>query len=166
MPGPKAKHPSVRARRNTTTTKAKLKVPEKPVIPPLPEVDGVEWHPLAKAWWTEAWSSPMRAEWADVDVYALYRAALLTHTLWTPDADGAFVDVKEMKAISAELRLIEAQFGLTAMSRRSLQWELPKDDDEGDGKKSPAKKAAPRKRAAKKADPRAAFQVVNGGKAS
>lgn len=164
MPGPPPKDRSVVARRNKTTTKAKLKTPDKPVIPPLPEVEGVKWHPLAKQWWDEAWSSPMRAEWADVDVFALYRAAMLTHRLWSVDADGNFIDTKDMKAISAELRLIEAQFGLSAMSRRSLQWELPKDDDE-DGKPA-AKKAAPRKRATKKADPRAAFRVVDGGKAS
>lgn len=162
MPGPPAKDPSVRARRNTTSTKAKLKAPVRPTVPPLPE--GIEWHPIAKAWWVEAWSSPMRNEWADVDVFALYRGALLNHRIWSIDADGCMLGPKDLKSLSAELRLIEAQFGLSAMSRRSLQWELPSDDD-ADGGKKPAKRA-PAKRAAKKADPRANFRVVTGGVAS
>jgi hypothetical protein len=162
-PGPNAKHPSVRARRNTTSTKAKLRAQPKPAVPPLPE--DTEWHSRVKDWWQRVWSSPMRGEWADADLDGLYRGALLMQRLWSPDKDGNYVDTKDMKALSAELRLLEAQFGLTPMSRRSLQWELPGEDDEQPA--GAAKKAAPRKRAAKKAaDPRAAFQVVKGGKAS
>jgi hypothetical protein len=161
-PGPSPKDRSVVARRNKTTTRAKLKAQAKPVIPPLP--DNIEWHELARAWWVEAWSSPMRSEWADVDVFALYRGALLNHRIWSVDADGCMLGPKDLKSLSAELRLIEAQFGLSAMSRRSLQWELPGDDD---GETGTAKKRAPAKRAAKKAtDPRAGFRVVRGGGAA
>lgn len=155
MPGPTAKDPSTRARRNTTTTKAKLKAPVRPKVPALPT--GTEWHSRVKDWWKRIWSSPMRSEWADADTDALYRAALMMQKLWSPDSDGNYVEVKDMKALASEIRMIEAQFGLTPMARRTLQWELPDQDEK------PAKKAAPRKRAKKVAapvDPRARFRVV------
>lgn len=160
--GPDPKDASVRARRNTTSTKAKLKVPVRPKVPPLPA--GTEWHARVTDWWQRVWSSPMRGEWADADLDGLYRGALLMQKLWSPDAEGNYVSVKDMKAIASELRLLEAQFGLTPMARRTLQWELPGEDD---GAAKAATKRAPAKRAAKKAaDPRAAFKVVDGGKAS
>lgn len=163
-PGPDPKHASVRARRNTTTTKAKLKVPANSVIPALP--DDFTWHSRVEDWWQRVWSSPMRGEWADADLDGLYRGALLMQRLWAPDADGNMCGVKDMKALASELRLLEAQFGLTPMARRSLQWELPADED-GQQTTTPARKRAPAKRAAKKAaDPRAAFRVVRGGAAS
>jgi hypothetical protein len=158
MPGPPAKHPSTRARRNTTTTKAKLKAPASAKVPPLPT--GTKWCARVTAWWKRIWSSPMRGEWADADTDALYRGALLMQKLWSPGEGG--LEVKDMKALAAEIRMIEAQFGLTPMARRTLQWELPDDEDKPE---AAAKKASPRKRAAKKApapaDPRHRFRVVS-----
>lgn len=155
MPGPSAVDPSVRARRNKSTTKATLKKQSNPKIPPLPA--GIEWRDAVRDWWKRAWSSPMRSEWDDSDVDLLYVAAKLWQEFWDPE-----IKPRDAKQLAGEIRLIEMQLGKTPMARRSLQWQLPGDDVPAPTpRKAPAKKAAP-----KAADPRAAFRVVRGGAAS
>lgn len=149
--------PSVRARRNKTTTHATLKKPVNPKIPPLPK--GPRWYPQVKDWWKRAWSSPMGGEWDASDVDLLYIGAKLMQAFWDPETTP-----RDAKQLAGEIRLIEMQLGKTPMARRSLQWKLPRDDEveSTEGTKKPA-----RKRAAKKVvDPRAKFQVVRGGAAS
>lgn len=152
MPAAK-KDPSVRRRTNATTTRATLTKPVRPKVPPLPKLpDDVKWHPQVVEWWKATWTSEMREQWAAADLHLLYLAAKLQQTFWNPATE-----VKDMKAIAGELRLIFAHFGLSPMARKSLEWELPKDE--------PKTTPAPRKRAAKKvappADPRARFRVVS-----
>ncbi len=156
-----SKDPSIRVRRNATTTRAKLKKPPANAkIPPLPT--GTKWRSQVRDWWKRAWSSPMRSEWDESDVDLLYIAARLVHAFWDPDTTP-----RDAKQLAGEIRLIEMQLGKTPMARRSLQWELPKEDEQPATTPAPAKKAAPRKAAAKKVvDPRAAFRVVKGGVAS
>ena len=158
MPGPTAKDPSARARRNKTATRAVLKKPVNPTIPPLPA--GTRWRASVQDWWRRAWASPMRSEWDDSDVDLLYIAARLLQAFWDPKTNP-----REAKQLAGEIRLIEMQLGKTPMARRTLQWQLPGPDD-GSEKTEPAK-AAPRKATEKKvADPRERFRVVNGGAAS
>jgi hypothetical protein len=144
------KDPSVRARRNKTTTRAVLKPQINPKVPPLPT--GVRWHPQVQAWWKRAWSSPMVPEWTESDVDALYLAARLQQQFWDPECSP-----NVCRGLAGEIRQLLAQCGLTPMSRRSLQWEIQR-VEEGEDRaaarragKAPAKKAA-----AKVADPRAA----------
>lgn len=59
------KDPSLRARRNTTTTRAVLKARTNPTIPELPKG---RWHQQVQDWWTRAWSSPMVPEWTESDM--------------------------------------------------------------------------------------------------
>lgn len=150
-----AKDPSVRARRNKTTTRAKLTKPIRPKIPPLPV--GIKWRPAVRDWWKRAWSSPMRSEWDESDVDLLYVGAKLWQAFWDPETKP-----RDAKQLAGEIRLIEMQLGKTPMARRSLQWELPHDEPTVPAAaKAPVKKAAP-----KKADPRERFRVVQGGAAA
>lgn len=159
MPGPPAKDSSVRARRNQTSTRAVLTKPAQDLdgdgVPELPQT--IDWFPDVLKWWADLWASEARAEWIDADLHLLIVAARLYQMMLDPSTK-----VTAAKALASEFRQIMVQFGLTAMARRSLQWEISKPDS-GDSSKSRAKKA-PAKRAAKKAvDPRSRFRVVNGG---
>lgn len=152
-----SKDPSVRQRRNKTTTRATLREQTDPTIPELPA--GTRWYPQVREWWARAWSSPMSGEWTASDVDAMYLAARLQQQFWNPRTKAPL-----LKQLSGEIRQLMDRCGLTPMSRRTLQWELPPRDSEGESgsgteRRSPAKKAA----AKKVADPRARFRVVNGG---
>lgn len=160
MPGPTAKDSSVRARRNQTSTRAVLTKPEQNLdaedeTPKLP--DTIEWYPDVLKWWADLWSSEARAEWIDADLHLLIVGARLYQMMLDPTTK-----VTAAKSLASEFRQIMVQFGLTAMARRSLQWEISKSDSEQS--KSTTKKAPARKAASKKtADPRARFRVVSGG---
>lgn len=152
------KDPSVRARRNKTTTRAKLKPVENPEIPPLPK--GPRWYAQVRDWWVRAWSSPMVPEWTESDVDTMYLAAKLMQQFWKPDTTPG-----TCKALAGEIRQLLAQCGLTPMARRSLQWEIERAEEAQErtaqrraGQKPPARKAAAAKAAP---DPRARFKVVN-----
>lgn len=129
MPGPPPKHPSLRQRRNKTTTAAKLAAEpvdrEVPALQPryvrdpeTHELRVVEWHPRTVEWWGIVWSSPMAAEWLDADVPGLELVAALRDDFHRAETVGL-----KLKA-AAELRLQEARFGLTPIDRRRLQWEV------------------------------------------
>lgn len=153
-----AKDPSVRARRNKTTTRAVLQpAPKNPKIPPLPS--GLRWYPQVRDWWKRTWSSPMVPEWTESDVDSLYLAAKLMQSFWDPDTTP-----NVCRALAGEIRQLLSQCGLTPMSRRSLQWEIARVDEaqdkaarRGRAAATPAAKKAP----AKSSDPRARFQVVS-----
>jgi hypothetical protein len=102
----------------------------------------------------------MRSEWDESDVDLLYVAAKLWQAFWDPDTSP-----RDAKQLAGEIRLLEMQLGKTPMARRSLQWELPKEDDAP----APAAKTTMRAKkvpAKKVVDPRAKFRVVTGGVAS
>lgn len=149
MPGPNPKPPGQRQRRNRTTVAASFEAP--PAIKPeLPErtsfyrcvypgcpltglahnaerfakaeiephdFEGVPvpWHPLARGWWDVVWASPMaREEWIDADVPNLLMLVSLVDDYWR------FGD----KGVAAEVRQQSREFGISPMSRRTLQWEI------------------------------------------
>lgn len=158
--GPDPKDPSVVARRNKSSTRAVLKAPVRPRVPPLPTMPrGHKWHAQVQAWWKRAWSSPMVGEWTESDVDNLYMAARLMQQFWA----GSLITPGELKALAGEIRQIQSQCGLTPMSRRALQWEIEKPDSKS---KTSARKSAPAKSAPQPVDPRARFKVVAGGKAA
>ena len=72
------------------------------------------WHELTLAWWDTIWDSPMAAEWVDADVPGLVILAALVDDFWR------FGD----KATAAEVRMQQREFGLSPLSRRTLQWEI------------------------------------------
>lgn len=157
-PGPNAKDPSVRARRNVTSTRSVLEKPDPDdvVVPPLPAT--IEWYPEVVAWWDDLWVSEPRGEWIDADIHLLYVAARLYQMMLDPATKATAA-----KALAGEYRQILVQFGLTPMARRSLQWEVPRppeDDKSAPPARKPAVKTRAQKAAAAKADPRARFKVV------
>lgn len=74
----------------------------------------VDWNGLTLAWWSVIWASPIAEEWVDADVPGLVALAML----W--DIFYRFNDPK----IHAEARMASREFGLSPLSRRSLQWEI------------------------------------------
>lgn len=74
MPGPVGKHPSVRGRRNVSSTKATLSVDHDIEAPELPE--NIAWHSMVSRWWNDIWASPMAPEYTDSDVNGLFRRAV------------------------------------------------------------------------------------------
>lgn len=75
-------------------------------------------HRMTLWTWNVWWASPLTAEWVDADVPDLVDVALLVDAFWTAD------DPIKRAKIHAEMRMAMQQFGLTPMSRRSLQWEI------------------------------------------
>ena len=150
MPGLAPKDPSLRARRNKSSTAAKLRVvdPSEVEVPELPdrlrETDEgdfvpVSWHPRTLDWWETVWASPMAAEWLEADRPGLVLLAELWDDFYK--ASGASDRLK----LSAELRLQEARFGLAPMDRRRLQWEVERSEDAQDrGRLLPARGRAAR----------------------
>lgn len=146
---PKPKDASLRARRNKTSTRAKLTPQKRPKIPPLPR--GTRWHSQVTSWWKRAWSSPMVPEWTESDVDALYMAARLMQMLWDD------VTPNEAKALAGEIRQLLAQCGLTPMSRRSLQWEIDRGESAAEATEKRRGRGAPSaKKTPARPDPRTA----------
>lgn len=153
MSGPVAKHPSVRARANKTSTRATLKarsdeekeqveVPGLPARHVLTRKDGAEvyveipWNPLTLDWWVDLWESPMSNEFDHSDRHGLYRLATLIDNFWrNPRADT-----------HSEVRLAQKDYGLTPMDRRRLEWTIESADEaraKGDKRRAAAEPAKP-----------------------
>jgi len=108
---PAPKPAATRQRLNRATSAATLVAP---AIARAALPERTDWHDLTLAWWSTIWASPMVGEWVDADVPGLILLADLVNRYWM---DG---DPK----IAAEIRLQQREFGLSPLSRRSLQWEV------------------------------------------
>lgn len=129
--GPAPKDPSLRQRRNATSTKATLRaMPDLP-IPVLPaRPDGTAWNDLTLDWWADVWSSPMAPEFDSSDSHGLVALAMLTEDFWR--AANAFERIR----IAGEIRQQGQRFGLSPIDRRRLQWEIERSEEARDkGKK-------------------------------
>ena len=146
MPGPTPKPAAQRQRRNKPASAATFEAPAatKPALPGDPE----RWHFLTTAWWDVIWASPMALEeWIDADVPALLMLADMVNRYWMePDAK-----------LASEIRQQNREFGLTPMSRRSLQWEIKRLTEPT--KAAPAPSRTPRQRSG-------SLAVLEGGKAA
>lgn len=112
MPGPLPKPAEQRTRRHKVIGQQKLEAPSKPDgIPPCPMPS----HPKTQEWWDTIWRSPMAKVWADTDVFALERLALLWDLVYLGAATAA---------ILAEMRQMEDRYGLSPAALRKLQWEV------------------------------------------
>ena len=142
MPGPLPKDPKMRQRRNKESTAATLSLVASedftsPDLPPLyrefttKNEDGdadttlreVVWHPRTISWWDTIWSSPMAGEWLKADYEGLFLLAELEddfHRAGSP---------RDRIEILKEIRLQRAEFGLTPIARRRLQWEVQRGEE-------------------------------------
>lgn len=121
MPGPAPRDPSVRARRNKSSTRAVLSADHDIEAPPLP--DGFAWHSLTQQWWDDIWSSPMAPEYADSDINGLYRVAMLYNDFWMAET------YKERADIQVRLEKADADYGTNPMARRRLEWQVEQSED-------------------------------------
>lgn len=123
MPGPAPKDPSVRARRNRTSTASTLKLVHDVAEPSLPTR---LWHEQTRAWWRDIWASPMAPEFLKADLHGLFALALLVDDLWRTE------DPKMRKELAAEIRQQRQAFGLTPLDRRRLQWTIEQAEEAQD----------------------------------
>ena len=153
MSGPAPKHPSARARRNKTSTRATLSPVHDVEAPKLPSrPDG--WHEMTVQWWADIWASPMSPEWDESDVHNVYLLAMIYDDIWT--AEGA----RERAQAASEYRQQRKDLGLTPFDRRRLEWTIEQADearDKGDRRRS----SAPRQESPKggKPDPRSTLRA-------
>jgi hypothetical protein len=123
MPGPTPKDPSVRARRNRSSTRRSLQ-PRTGVkltllegqVPELPE--GPVWHSETERWWNDVWSSPMAPAWDASDFHNVTICALFYNDLWTAESSTA------RREAASEFRMHRRDLGLTPLDRRRLEWSI------------------------------------------
>lgn len=153
MPARK-KDSSVRARRNTASTAAKIARPANAEIPELPErEDG--WHQLTRDWWNDIWASPMSPEWDASDVHNVYIAAAIYDDMWTAST------AKERKDAAAEYRLQRVDLGLSPYSRRRLEWTIESADEAKERGQQRRQRRAPSGNVDSGDDPRSVLRAVN-----
>ena len=121
MPGPPPKDPSIRQRRNKSSSKALLPSEKRPIKykPRLPTLENTEWNEITKDWWVDVWKSPQSSEFLRSDLGALFRLAILANRFFNTGS----------LAVAGELRLLEREFGLTPLSRRRLEWTVAQTED-------------------------------------
>lgn len=156
MPGPAPKPSGTRQRRNRAATQAELppaEVTASNPVPALHERDDLKpWHPKVVEWWDSVWRSPMAAEFCDADRRGgLSLLADLYQLRWTSLSPTGILEV------AAEIRLQERRYGLDAMARRALQWEIVRPNSAGAAPTKPSG-AAPKRSSVK--DPRKALRIV------
>lgn len=151
MPGPAPKHPSARARRNKSATRATLTAHDNE-IPVLPERDA-GWHEMTRQWWGDVWASPMSPEWDDSDVHNMYLLAMIYDDIWRAESSTG------RKEAAAEYRQQRKDLGLTPFDRRRLEWTIEQADEARD--KGEKRRAAPaRSKSAPKGDPRGVLRAL------
>ncbi len=138
---PESKPPGLRQRRNKTSTRAMLSSVVDHKVPPMPDAE--EWLRLPPAemaaamaagwkprwakpvvdWWENLWQSPMSNEFLPSDIGQLYLACYYLELSLDPT-----LKVPARLAAARQHEMCVKQFGLSPMSRRSLQWEVARAD--------------------------------------
>jgi hypothetical protein len=145
MPGPVPKNRAQRRRRNAESPGQMLPSGGKRGRPPKPHTS-VQWGEHARAYWTAIWTSPMAVTFTKTDEFALTRLCSLVdrrervetgdHEVFEATAVDGMVTVVRGFDGDAEIRQLEDRYGLSAMSRRRLQWEITSpegaEDDPGE----------------------------------
>lgn len=145
---PLPKDPKERRRRNRVAGATVLSAAAVGPAPKLPDPpldkDGnqIQWHPMAVAWWSDLWLSPMSGEYHESDIHGLYLLLALEHQFW------CCPDVK----IAAEIRQQRQAYGLTPIDRRRLQWEI----DRGESADTRTRQRRTPRAVGSSADPRVA----------
>jgi hypothetical protein len=146
------KDPSVRQRRNKTSTNATLKADPDLEVPNLPKRGG--WHEQTSAWWADVWASPMAPEYDDSDKHGLFALAVLVDDFWTAESS------RERKELAAEIRQQSQRFGLSPIDRRRLQWTIEQVDEAQDKGQRRRERSEPAKKPTGGTDPRATLRAV------
>lgn len=157
MPKP-IKPMHLRQRRNKTTTRATL--PDQSEtdgndVPKMPkrEARTGPWHPEARSWWHDVWTSPMSTQHVFSDRHGLRVLVALVHDFWTA------ADSKERMNLATAIGREGARFGLSPLDRSRLQWEI----DRGEAAADKTKRRRNQKRTPAETgeDPRESIKVVS-----
>lgn len=122
MPGPLPKKRELKRGHSKQSTSALLPAALRAVenVPKLPaHPEKKKWHPLASAFWTDVWRSPMAAEYVEADIHGIIRMLILTDRFMREPS----------VSVSAELRLLSQNYGLSPIDRRRLQWTVAKSSE-------------------------------------
>lgn len=149
MPGPIAKDPNVRARRNRSSTRRTLSAEHDVKAPPLPELPEVVWSAITLKWWSELWASGMAPEYLDVHRYGLFRVAMLFNKFFDPATE-----LKQQLEIQVRLEKAEADYGINPMALRRLEWQIEETEDKRARGSQRRATQAPPATSAPAADPR------------
>lgn len=149
MTGPLPKDPSIRARRNKSSTHTILRAVPDAKVPPLPE--GVDFHQATKDWWIDTWRSPMAPEYLDTDFHGIVRLAYIVDE-YNRAADAR--DAKAMLSLAGEIRLQSQAFGLTPIDRRRLQWTIEQGEAAEERTQDRRKSKSQQRKVSLQADPR------------
>jgi hypothetical protein len=142
-PAPKPAH--LRQRTNRKPGAAQLETPSGKVdVPELPNPDQREWHPMTVAFWKAIWASAMAAEWLPSDMYGLGRLVVLCDDF----------NKEPTAKLSAEIRMLQKDFGLTPLDRSRLSWEVQR------GEEAERKRPRPEVKKTGTNDPRAFLTAV------
>jgi hypothetical protein len=111
------------------------------------------WHTQVVAWWRSVWTSPMAQEYTEADrVGGLALLAELWHRWWLES------DTRVLSTLSTTINQLSREFGLSPMSRRSLQWEIEKGEQAAD--RTARRRQSRELEATSKKDPRSVLKVV------
>lgn len=113
---------NARARTNRSASAATLSVIHD-VKPPELLPREIDWHSMTRRWWRELWKSPMAPEYRETDLQGLYQVALLVQDFWTAETS------KERNEARLRIEKAEADFGLTPLARRRLEWQVETTED-------------------------------------
>lgn len=113
---------NVRARANRSSSAATLSVIHDVKTPELLPKE-TEWHAMTRRWWRELWKSPTATEYHETDLQSLYQVALLVQDFW------AAPDAKSRNDARLRIEKAEADFGLTPLARRRLEWQIEQTED-------------------------------------
>ncbi len=97
----------------------------------------LDWRPATRAWWDTIWASPIAGEWVDADVPGLLQLAVLVDEFATTGD----------RQVHAEIRMASREFGLSPLSRRTLQWEVKRVEAAQSQPVTPSRPRDPRLRA-------------------
>lgn len=113
---------NARARSNRSASAATLSVVHDVKTPELLPKE-VEWHAMTRRWWRELWKSPTATEYHETDLQSLYQVAMLIQDFWTA------TDSKSRNDARLRVEKAEADFGLTPLARRRLEWQIEQTED-------------------------------------
>jgi hypothetical protein len=143
--GPAPKDAAARRRRNAPERGEwqTLKTLERPVLEPLPVLDGEDlWCARTAETW-EAWrADPVTGTWSPADRAYAMDTIMLHQMVYGPEGDVARAN---------EVRLRMDSLGLTPKGKRDLRYRLPVDDededsDSGAGKTTKSRRRVPQQR--------------------
>jgi hypothetical protein len=116
VPGRTPKPDALRARTNSESQAIVLVADPDREVPVLPAIRA--WQDTTRDFWATLWTSPMAQMYVLADTPGLLRLAITMDDYLRAETS------EERRALSAEIRQLEKQFGLSPESRTKLRWMI------------------------------------------